>query len=229
MGGGRRDAGAGRHGLHLRGAGDEGGGMSFVLLHADSVATALVDDPVVPATDIAALKDATALLAEAGRIRAEAEDRATEAIEAGYQKGHAQGLADGRASGESEMRTEMFRLAIKAGEQQRQRQEEIAGLALEVVRRIAGAIGDEPMVARLAERAAAQLSPDTAATVRVPPAALAETSQRLADHANLIVEEDDTLAPTDCVVETALGRTHAGLETQLSQIERSWAEAARER
>ena len=38
--------------------------MSFVLLHADSVATALVDDPVVPATDIAALKDATALLAE---------------------------------------------------------------------------------------------------------------------------------------------------------------------
>jgi type III secretion protein L len=203
--------------------------MSFVLLHADSVATALVDDPVVPATDIAALKDATALLAEAGRIRAEAEDRATEAIEAGYQKGHAQGLADGRASGESEMRTEMFRLAIKASEQSAQRQEEIAGLALEVVRRIAGAIGDEPMVARLAERAAAQLSPDTAATVRVPPAALAETSQRLADHANLVIEEDDTLAPTDCVVETALGRTHAGLETQLTQIERSWAEAARER
>ena len=152
-----------------------------------------------------------------------------ELCEAGYQKGHAQGLADGRATGESEMRTEMFRLAIKAGEQQRKRQEEIAGLALEVVRRIAGAIGDEPMVARLAERAAGQLSPDTAATVRVPPSALAETSQRLTGHANLVVEEDDTLAPTDCVVETSLGRTHAGLETQLAQIARSWAEAARGR
>jgi type III secretion protein L len=203
--------------------------MSFVLLHADRVATALTDDPVVPASEVGALQDAAALLAAAGQIRAEAEDRATEAMEAGYAKGHAQGLADGHAAGEAEMRTEMFRLALRDGEERTKRQKEIASLALEVVRRIAGAIGDEPMVARLAERAAAQLAPETAATVRVPPAALAEAMQRLADHRHLTVEEDASLAPTDCVVETALGRTHAGLETQLSQIERSWAEAARER
>jgi type III secretion protein L len=203
--------------------------MSFVLLHADRVATALVDDPVVPAAEVGTLRSALALLEAAGQIRGEAEARATEAIEAGYQRGHAQGLADGRAAGEAEMRTEMFRLAMRDGEARKLRQDEIAGLALEVVRRIAGAIGDEAMVARLAERAAAQLAPDTAATVRVPPAALAEASQRLSGLPHLIVEEDATLAPTDCVVETALGRTHAGLETQLSQIERSWAEAARER
>jgi type III secretion protein L len=202
--------------------------MSFVLLHADAVATALADDPVVPAAEVPAFRDAAALLAAAGRIRAEAEDRATEAIDAGYTKGFDKGLAEGRATGEAEYRTELFRLAIRDGEARAQRQAEIAGLALEVVRRIAGAVGDEPMVARLAERAAASLAPDTAATVRVPPAAHDETARRLEGFAHLTVEADDTLSGFDCVIDTALGRTHAGLETQLAQIERSWTEAGRE-
>jgi type III secretion protein L len=203
--------------------------MSFILLHADRVATALTDDPVVPAAETDSFRDAAALLAAAGAIRAEAEDRATEAIERGYARGHEQGLADGRAAGEAEMRTEMFRLAMRDGEERRKRQTEIAGLALEVVRRIAGAIGDEAMVARLAERATAEIAPGTAATVRVPPAALDEARNRLAHRTGLTVEADPALDGTDCVIETAFGRAHAGLETQLAQIEKSWTEANRER
>jgi type III secretion protein L len=199
--------------------------MSFVLLHADRLATALVDDPIIPAADVPTLRDATALLAEAGRIRTEATERAAEAMERAYAEGLEQGRADGRAAGEGEMRTELFRLAVRAREEAEQRREEIATLALEVVRRIAGAIGDEDMVSLLAQREVAALVPDTAATVRVPPAALDTVSQRLAERPGIVVEADPALSGADCVIETALGRTHAGLETQLAQLERSWKQA----
>ena len=110
-------------------------------------------------------------------------------------------------------------------EERRRRQEEITTLALEVVRRLVGELGDERIVAGLAERAAAELAPDTVATVRVPSAHGEAVKSRLKGRAGLTVEPDPTLSGMDCVVETALGRHYAGLETQLAQIEAAWREA----
>jgi type III secretion protein L len=94
-----------------------------------------------------------------------------------------------------------------------------------VVRRIAGELDDGVMVAGLAERAAAQLAPDSMAVVRVAPAAIEVVRARLNGRVGLSVEADPLLGDQDCVIETALGRTHAGLDTQLTQIERMWGEA----
>ncbi|MDT8757384.1 hypothetical protein MZO42_01610 [Sphingomonas psychrotolerans] len=198
--------------------------MSFLLLHADRLATALADDPLVPAADVGRVQDALALLAEAGDLRRGAQDAIDAAREAARAEGFATGREQGLAAAETERQAELFRIALRDSELQRERQKDIARLALEVVRRIAGEIDDGAMVAGLAERAAAQLAPDSAAVVRVAPAAVEAVRARLDGRPGLTVEADPVLQGQDCVIETALGRTHAGLDTQLAQIERMWGE-----
>ncbi|KRC81379.1 FliH/SctL family protein [Sphingomonas sp. Root241] len=195
--------------------------MSFLVLHADRLATALTDDPLVPAADVGRVQDALALLAEAGDLRQDAEEAIDVARAAAHAEGFAAGREEGLAAGEIERQAELVRLAMRDSE----RQKDIARLALEVVRRIAGELDDGVMVAGLAERAAAQLVPDSGAVVRVAPAAAEVVRARLNGRAGLSVEADPLLGDQDCVIETALGRTHAGLDTQLAQIERMWGEA----
>jgi type III secretion protein L len=201
--------------------------MTYIVLHADRLTTALVDDPIVPASDMRALNEAVALFAEAGVLRGEIEQRAEAARVAAHGEGYAAGHAAGREAGAAEIRAELFRLAVRDGEERGRRQAEIATLALEVVRRIAGEIGEPALVAGLAERATAALLPDAVATVRVAPGQVEAVVDRLAGRSGIKVEADATLAPSDCVVETALGHTHAGLDTQLAQIETAWREAGR--
>jgi flagellar biosynthesis/type III secretory pathway protein FliH len=199
--------------------------MSFLVLHADRLATALTDDPLVPADDVGRVQDALSLLAEAGRLRVGAGDAIDAARENARAEGFAAGRAEGLAAAEGERQAELFRIALRDGELQRERQKDIARLALEVVRRIAGELDHGAMVAGLAERAAAQLAPDSVAVVRVAPTALDAVRTRLDGRAGLGVEADPMLGAQDCVIETALGRTHAGLDTQLAQIARVWGEA----
>lgn len=199
--------------------------MTFLVLHADRLATALADDPLVPAADVGRVQDALALLAEAGDLRRGAEAATDAAREAARVEGFAAGRAEGLAAAEAERQAELFRIALRDSELQRERQKDIARLALEVVRRIAGELDAGTMVAGLAERAAAQLAPDSVAVVRVAPVAVEAVRTRLDGRAGLSVEADPSLEGQDCVIETALGRTHAGLDTQLAQIERMWGEA----
>lgn len=198
--------------------------MSFVVLHADRFTTALATDPIVPAAEVETVRDTIALFEAAGRLRGEAQASVDQAREIGHAQGYAEGRLEGRAAGEEEVRAELLRLTREAQAEEARRRAELARLALEVVRHIAGEIGEPATVAGLAQRAVATVSPDLAVTVRVPPAAVAEVSARLADRPGLTVEGDSALGGADCIVETFLGRTHAGLETQLAQIERVWRE-----
>ena len=202
--------------------------MTYIVLHADQAATALADDPVVPAAEMRALNSAIALFAEAGRTRADAERQVQEARDRGHAEGFAAGHAEGLAAGASDVAAELFRLAVRDGEERRRRQEEISTLAIEVLRRLVGEIGEEKTIAGLAERATATLAPNTAATVRVPPAHARAVGAKLANRTGLTVEADPSLDGMDCVVETALGRNYAGLDTQLALIEAAWKEARRD-
>jgi type III secretion protein L len=200
--------------------------MSFIVLRADRFATALADDPVIPAAELRQLQGAMALFEEADLVRRDAGEQADAARRAAHEAGFAEGRREGAEAGATDVRAELFRLAIRDGEERRARRAEVAALALEVVRRIAGEIGDAALVAGLADRATAALVPDTIATVRVAPAQIDAVSARLANRPGILVEADTALAPTDCVVETALGTTRAGLDTQLAQIEAAWSGAA---
>lgn len=200
--------------------------MSFVVLHADQFTTALATNPIVPSGQVDAFRDVAALLAEAGRIREEARGSIDEARGIGRAQGFEAGRVEGRAAGEAETRAELLRLTQAAQAEEPRRRAEIATLALEVVRRIAGDVGEPAMVAGLAERAVATVSPDLSAVVRVPAAAVGAVAARLGDRPGVTVEADPALSGADCVVETPYGRTHAGLEVQLAQVERVFREVA---
>jgi type III secretion protein L len=201
--------------------------MTFTVIHSDAVATVLADDPIVSAAAVPALSEAVAMLAEARRIRDDAHGLAEAVRSAAHAEGRAAGYAEGSVAGAAEYRTKLFDLAVRDAERTRQRHQEAATLALEVVRRIAGAIGEGPTLAAIAEREVASIAPDVAATVRVSLSAYDDVKNRLAGYPAVSVEGDPDLAAMDCIVETPLGRTHAGLATQLAQIEQAWAQIDR--
>lgn len=194
----------------------------FVLLRADRTATLLADDPVVPATDVTSFTRAAELLAEAESLRREAGAARDTVLADARSEGFEAGRGAGVAAGEDEVRATLLRLAKDAGEREDALRADLARLALEVVRRIAADIGEPQAVAAIAARAAQSVLPEATATVRVHPDALAATRDRLAGARNIAVEADAALATTDCVIDTSLGRVHAGLETQLAQLARTW-------
>lgn len=196
--------------------------MSFTILAADRFATLLADDPLVRAADIAPLRDALALLAHARDLhdtRVAAVDAATAH---GHAEGHAAGYRDGRAAGEAAGAALLAEIAARDQARDAGRAQEIARLALEVVRRIAGEIGPADIVAALAARAAETVAAPAETLVRVAPAAVAATAARLAHNAGLRVVSDATLDATECVIETPLGRARAGLDVQLAQLAAAW-------
>lgn len=195
---------------------------NFLLLHADRAATLLADDPIVSAEDVTRLDSATALLGAAAMLRDDAQEARNAVLATARAEGFAAGHAEGLAAGEASIREELLRLAQDDAGRAAAQRADLAKLALEVVRRIAGTIGAPDMIAGIAAQAAAQVAPETAASVRVHPDAVAATTQRLAGLRHITVEADDSLAPNDCVLVTPLGRTHAGLDTQIAQLERAW-------
>ncbi len=194
----------------------------FILLHAQADASLLADDPIVPAADVARFAETVALLGAAAALRDDARGARDTALADAREEGYAAGHAEGRAAGDASIRDELARLAAADAARADAQREDLARLALKVVRRIAGSVGTDDFVAGLAAQAAAHVAPETAATVRVHPDAVARTRERLAGARLLSVEGDATLDPFDCIVETLLGRTHAGLDTQLAHLEQAW-------
>jgi type III secretion protein L len=197
------------------------------LIAANSAATLVTDDAVIPAREIAALRSASETLTAAASLRdavvAERDAATAAATAAGYAAGH----AAGREAAAAEARAALFDLTLRAADERGRARADVSRLALEVVRRIAGEIGDAATVAALADRAAAELLPDTVAVVRVAPEAREPTADRLQAYPGLTVLGDAALGATDCVIETPLGASHAGLDVQLAAVERAWSADAR--
>lgn len=194
--------------------------MSFVLIHADAQATLLRDDPLVPATDVPAFREARDLLDAAAAIRAAATRSAEAEAQTAREEARAAGHAEGLAAGDDAIRAELLRLAEADAQRSEAQRADLARLALEVVRRIAADLGAPDMVAALAARAAAAIAPDPLPVVRVHPDAVDATRVRLGSRAT--VAGDAALAPTDCVIATPLGEVRAGLDTQLAALARAW-------
>ena len=191
-----------------------------MLIRADGAATLLRDDPIVRAADVSILSDVDRLLAEATAVRADARRASEAASEQATAGGYAAGHAEGLAAGSAEVRDELLCLAQADAARAAQQRGDLARLGLEVVRRIAAELGPAEMVSALADQAVAAVAPEPRPIVRVPPAALARTRERLGTRAT--IEPDETLAPADCVLATPLGEVRAGLETQLAQLARQW-------
>lgn len=185
---------------------------------------------MLPAATLGARDEAAALLAgaraEAEAIRAQAIAARDEAVRQGREQGRAEAtaelaalLADARAHAArlSEAATPTaIALATKMAEQVVGR---AVALAPELMAEIAGAAleacrprGDWVRV---------RVHPDDAAAVTARRDALAGRAPRAAA---LEIVSDETVGRHGCVIETAVGRVDARLETQLAALERALTE-----
>lgn len=202
--------------------------MTLYLIAANRVATLATDDPVVRAGDVGALRTAAETVAAAAELHDRSEAAVATATRAGHAEGREAGLAEGRAAAAAETRAHLFAMTLALSEERARARTDVSRLALEVVRRIAGEIGDGATVAALAAKATAALLPEEVATVRVAPDAAAEVQARLRQRPGLSVVADGAVGPLDCLIETPLGVSHASLDVQLAAVERAWAEAVTE-
>lgn len=199
--------------------------------HVPSLLKGARSPGVIDRLELEARERARALQADAAqaaaRTRAAAEADREEALRAAARAGREEGLASAGA-------------ALLASAEARQRrleglEREIAGVALDVARKLVGrALAEHPeIVAELARRALEPVRARREVLLRVNPgdAPLLRAEQpRLAallDRApGVLVREDGGIEPGGVVVETEAGRVDARFETQLSVLERVLGEQA---
>lgn len=196
--------------------------MSYLLVGRTAAHSLLSRDPVIPREDLIEVDTAQALVGEAEK-RAEAIGLAArKARDAAVEAGRRDGYEAGRAAAEREAADMLARLEISARDARGVMRRETVRLALEIVRRIAGRLGEDKVVAALADEAVRELVPDRPVMVRVHPDRVETVARRLAPHGDRVgVEADAQLAPADCRLVSDIGRVDAGLETQLAAIERA--------
>jgi len=219
--------------------------MTWLAVHADPQLTLASDGLLVPAAQVPAFDDAIALAQELAHLRAGEAQR----IEQRLNHAHAQGLREGLAQARREaheaaaerLAQTLGQLGLQAREQHAALREAVLELSLLVVRRIAGALDREQLLAALAaqvldrldaeERQRHGLVAGTACVLRLHPELIEPVRRHVAarrTHADAVGGHDSDLAiewradagldPLDAVIDTPAGRLLAGLEPQLEHI-----------
>lgn len=196
--------------------------MNYILVGQTRTHSVFSDSPIIRREDVLDIETAFELVDEAekraGAIEASAKTARVEAERAGHAEGYAAGQQEAEQAGAA--RLAEMEAALQAETEKLRRSS--AGLAIEIVRRIAGRLADDCLVAALADEAVRELVPDRPVAVRVHPDQAEAVAQRLAPFAERVaVEADADLPPSGCVLVSHLGRIDAGLETQLAAIERA--------
>lgn len=152
-------------------------------------------------------------------------DRMQEASRRAYASEYAQGYDDGKAEGKAEAARLVADTTARVDRYLAGLEDEVATLALDVVRRILGEFETGELVARAARHAVADIRrakfvkltvhPDALDHVRgALDAMLADTEAGFA----VDVEADHTLAPGACIVATDAAVVDAGIDTQLAAM-----------
>ena len=202
--------------------------MSYYLISTATNHAILAD--AAPLDDSAPLQlnDATALVKALEKRYADIIEAGEKSAALAKKKAQAEGYKEGRLAGfkkgKAEVGETIARCEKKLHDAIGAARDDMSGLAIEIVRKIASGVGSDVMVAALAETAARNLIPDEPITVRVHPTALEAATQRLAPlQLNAQVEADKAMAKTGCVIETRFGAIDAGLETQLELLTDAFA------
>lgn len=199
--------------------------MTYLLLHRDRDGPLLVDDPVIPREDVVSVSEGVALLSEIRRLDESLRAQRRRALEEAVAEGRARGYAEGAAEARREYAARCAELERLTSQYSERLRRQVVALSLQALRRIAGELGDGPVVAALAEKAVRDLVPDEPAVIHVHPAQA--DSVRSAIGRLAAVEADPALAPAGCVIRTAAGSIDAGLETQIAALESALLNAGR--
>lgn len=135
------------------------------------------------------------------------------------------GYAEGRDAGTQEASRLVAETALKVDRYVAGLDKQIAGLALDIVRRILGDFDQTELVARAAATALADFRRDKALKVSVHPSAVAHVRAYLASRPQrsgltVTVEGDGGLGPTDCIVASDAAIVNASIDVQLEAMMR---------
>ena len=201
--------------------------MTYLLLHRTTDGALLTDDPVIPREDVASLSEGIALLSDIQRRAETMQTQRRQALEQAVAQGRACGYAEGAEAARREYAercAELERLTSQYSDRLRQ---QVVAFSLQIVRRIAGELGDDAVVAALAEKAVRELAAEDPVVIRVHPAQADSVRSHMASIGRQAdIEADPALAPADCVISSALGRIDAGLQTQLAAIASALSDSA---
>jgi type III secretion protein L len=193
----------------------------WVLCRAGGLELGIDGDPCVDAGSLPVVGDAVTLLRRLETMR-EAVVRSAEARRAQALR---DGLAEATAIAESQAREAIVQAAARFDEALRTeralRREREVELALAIVTRIAGALGEAPTVTALARTAIAELDAARPARVRVHPSLEAAIREALAQSGpapEIEVVGDERIGRLECEIDHGDTIVDAGLETQLRAI-----------
>jgi flagellar biosynthesis/type III secretory pathway protein FliH len=191
---------------------------------------------VLRAGEVPALHEAQQLRDQLETLQREQAARVEQACEAARSEGLARGLAQGRHQAQEELAETLVTLARTSQQTQARLRADVAGLALQVVRKLMGEFGADARLVGLASVAAREMVPATVLSLRVHPDRVDAVRDRLAAIATgtdgaaepvpeFDVRGDETCELDDCRIDSELGRVDASLDTQLARLARAWGVA----
>ena len=188
----------------------------FVLASAGELSLQ-ADTPIVPRDALPAVGSAIEILRRVETIREAVVRASASRFALAREEGLAQGRAAGRQEAAASLGAALASLDAVLRADRAAHEARVVGLALAIVDRIAGELGDAAVVTALARRALADLDPGTPVRVRVHPsvADAMAAATRPAGPPVLEVLADPGLEPLDCEIESEDGVVEAGLAVQL--------------
>jgi flagellar biosynthesis/type III secretory pathway protein FliH len=205
--------------------------VSFLLWHRDGDVGIASTRRVFSAAEVPLFKDANDLCRRLQALHSEMAARVAAACEEARQSGYAAGLREGAQAAAEEHATRLASLALAAARHRDAIAAQVAGLALQVARKMIGSLADDERLLALASTAARELLPEAQATVLVHPDradAVRDLLCRLAaDDGNesrvaFDVRADPGSGVEGCRIETELGSVDATLDTQLRRLAAAW-------
>ena len=186
---------------------------------------------ILRADEVRAWQDGYAFV-ERAKVEAQ---KLNEAAKRAYAAEYAQGYKDGKTQGEIDAARLMVDTSAKVDRYLAGIEAEVAGLALDVVRRVLGEFDVGTLVAKAAGQAVSEVRRAKYLKFRVHP----QNVGHLRDELDAVlqdsdlgmsveIEADDTLAPGACILSTDMAVIDAGIEAQLEAISRAIASKSRE-
>jgi type III secretion protein L len=152
--------------------------------------------------------------------------RFLEAAEEAYEAERRRGYAEGKDMGSQEASVLVAETAVKVDRYVATLDKQIAGLALDIVRRVLNDFDQAELVARAAATALADFRRDKALKVSVHPSAEARVRAHLAGRLprpdlTVTIEADPALGTADCLISSDAAMVNASIDTQLEAMARA--------
>jgi len=202
--------------------------MSYLLWHRDRNVAFGSSRLVLRASEVPLFANAHALRDQLEQLTTAESERVGAAAEEARVKGYVEGREQGAIDARDEVAAMLIELNRNATRECEQLRGDIAGLALQVVRKVLGQLPADGVLAALAETAAREMLPTQNLTLFVHPDRCEAVRARLSastaatDAPRFDVQPDSDQAFDACRIETEHGSIDASLEAQLSRLATAW-------